>query len=647
MKLCIWYKKCLKSSHYHINQSDEFTTSSTFSEDDANQPQLVVEKRKSRIGCRLLAPTLILLTLSGGLATFLILWLTAIHGVDGQTLRTILDSRAFIANEGTNEVYGVKTARLLGLTISSATTGVVSLTAPFLVGLAGYCIAGMWLNEQENGSILLTPIQYGLLVKLLSVSGLASFFDGTRYLFIKSKNQAVAAPRLLTVAFSLAITVYSITHLISLADLWLHATSSAINYNITTYPQGLTLGYGALLQDDVLGCIHNVDGPRPHVQCPSLSYPPNLQADFAVTLNASTNFNISVPWSVNTLHDSQDLAVFVPHTSDPHLLWSAPSFGIRANCSNVTPQCSFSIDASFPYNCSTVSTDALLPQYSDDQDTSPIIDNALIFLDPNSGLSFLQFSWHLVNLSVANPFVNFDYRSRQASAFAICTVSLFNVTLSHAGDDSFVLRDADTKPFDDPYLTSTLLRSLQSTGMNQLADYLLPYAMFETNEANVIAALNQGFSRTCLGMNTYLFQDAAAQNFGLIQPTIVSRYSLVPVFVYVSLILIYSLIAIAIFIWASLIPTPVVKAPNGKEMTSLELTQCHLTDPMMIVASILHSQTGTPPEPKIGTNPVRLYAEDEQTPRLVVGIEGKSSADLGCRFRVREKARLMSNEDGL
>ncbi|TFK66896.1 hypothetical protein BDN72DRAFT_843671 [Pluteus cervinus] len=629
---------------------DELTTSDTFPENDANQPQLIVEKRKSRIGCRLLAPTLILLTLSGGLATFLILWLTAIHGIDGQTLRTILKGRAFIANEGTKEMYGFTTARLLGLTLSSATTNVVSLTAPFLVGLAGYCIGGMWLNGQENGSIRLTPIQYGLLVKLLSVAGLASFFDGTRYLFMKSKNQGVAAPRLLTTAFTLASIIYSITHLISLADLWLHATSSAINYNVATYPQDLSLRYGAALKESVLDCAAS--------SCFLTLNPVDVQNGFAISSNASKSFNISVPWSVNTLHDFQDLAVLVPHTSDPHLLWSAPSFGVRANCSNITPQCWSVTNASKTYNCSTPALEnsplmAPFPQYSGTSavDGSPLMENALIPLngsdsDSNFEPSFLQFSWPLVNSSVANQFISIDGYLR-ASAFAICTVSLFNVTLNHLGGNSFTLRDGDTKPFNNPALAALLGQGLLYTGIDQLANYLLPHAMFETNEANIIAALNQEFSRETLGMSAFLFQDAAAQDISSIQQILVSRYSLVPVFVYISLILTYSLIAIAIFIWASLIPTPVVKAPNGEEMTSLELTQCHLTDPMMIVASILHSQTGTPSEPKIGTNPVKLYAEDEHTPRLVVGIEGKSSADVGCRFRVREKVGLMSNQDGL
>ncbi|TFK66876.1 hypothetical protein BDN72DRAFT_899433 [Pluteus cervinus] len=571
------------------------------SQDGTNQPQL------RRIGCRLLAPTLILLTLSGGLATFLILWLTAIHGVDGQTLQTILKGRAFIANEGTKEMYGVTTARLLGLTISSATTNIVSMTAPFLVGLAGYCVAGMWLNGQESGTILLTPIQYGLLVKLLSVSGLASFIDGSRYLFMKPKIQGGAAPNLLTAAFTLAIITYSITHLIGLTDLWLHATSSAIIYNVTTYPQGADLGYGAVLNGSVQGCM------SVWAECPLLSNPADVQTAFAVSLNASTSLNISVPWSVNTLHDSQDMAVFVPHTSDPHLLWSAPSFGVRVNCSNITPQCLSQINTSHTYNYSTSPADnwlnSPLPQYSgaSSRDGNPIIENAIVPFHSDSRRSFLQFSWPVVNLSAANQFVSFDGNSR-ASAFAICSVSLFNVTLSHTGDYSFTLRDEDTKPFVDPHtnLVSALQAGIYFTGTNQLANYLLPYAMLETNEANIIAALNQGLSRNYLGTNAYLFQGVAAQNFSSIQPTIVSRYSLVPLFAYISLILIYSLLAVAIFIWASLIPTPVVKAPNGEEITSLELTQRHLTNPMVIVASLLHSPTGPPPDPQIGMNPGKL-----------------------------------------
>ncbi|TFK66895.1 hypothetical protein BDN72DRAFT_126825 [Pluteus cervinus] len=466
---------------------------------------------------------------------------------------------------------------------------------------------------------------------------------------MKSKNQGLSVPRMLTTAFTLAMVTYSITHLISLADLWLHATSSAIIYNVTTYPKDIHLNYGAVWRESSLECT----GSRCHLHGMEDPWEDIVQNGFAIASNASTN--ISVPWSVNTLRDFEDLAVIVPHTSDPDLRWLAPSIGMRANCSNVTPECLAGVGASPTYNCSMLATRmkqpelSQLPFYSGTStlDGSSIIENAVL---PYGDVVFLQFSWPLVRmaLSVSNRFIHFDTSilGARPCAFTMCTISMFNVTLSHTGGGSFTLRPAIMRPSYDSIMADMGPEGFVHVSMDQLANYLLPYAIFETNETNVIASLNQGFSRQFLGLNTYLFQIAPAHNFSLVQPTsIVPRYSLAPVFAYISLILIYSLIALAIFIWASLIPTPVVKAPNGEEMTSLELTQRHLTDPMMIVASILHSQsqTGTPPEPKIGTNPVEMYDEDQHTPRLIVGIEGKS-ADAGRRFRVRENAGLTSSE---
>lgn len=89
---------------------------------------LVVREKRGRIGWLILLPTVILVLLSAGLATFLLLWLTVIHGdttVGGATSATIadvFDSGAFMVDEGISLTKdGSVKGRLFGLTITTVT----------------------------------------------------------------------------------------------------------------------------------------------------------------------------------------------------------------------------------------------------------------------------------------------------------------------------------------------------------------------------------------------------------------------------------------------------------------------------------------------------------------------------------------------
>lgn len=95
-------------------------------------PSLVVHEKRGRIGCLILLPTVILVLLSAGLATFLLLWLTVIHGVPAGSdtiSATVLKTGVFLVDEGTSLTNdeSVK-ARLLGLTITTVTVRVESFS---------------------------------------------------------------------------------------------------------------------------------------------------------------------------------------------------------------------------------------------------------------------------------------------------------------------------------------------------------------------------------------------------------------------------------------------------------------------------------------------------------------------------------------
>ncbi|KAJ7310988.1 hypothetical protein DFH08DRAFT_898300 [Mycena albidolilacea] len=124
---------------------------------------------------------------------------------------------------------GGEVSPLFGLLGSTIITNIVWLLGfPVLISMAAYCIAGSWLSYQQRPRSdrpnLLTPLQYGLLFKLLSAPGPASTYEVGAY--IARRRPRVPAPAFFTHGFALVVAVLGLTYLISLADLWLHAAST-------------------------------------------------------------------------------------------------------------------------------------------------------------------------------------------------------------------------------------------------------------------------------------------------------------------------------------------------------------------------------------------------------------------------------------
>ena len=118
-------------STYHAVAQDQDThqspdTTASSVDISSDKPRLTISAERKRIGKRLIIPTLILVLASAGLATFLLLWITVIHGVPAIPEKSlssgILQSGAFLVEEGSGRNKdGTVTARLLVLTISTIT----------------------------------------------------------------------------------------------------------------------------------------------------------------------------------------------------------------------------------------------------------------------------------------------------------------------------------------------------------------------------------------------------------------------------------------------------------------------------------------------------------------------------------------------
>ncbi|KAJ7268597.1 hypothetical protein C8J57DRAFT_347037 [Mycena rebaudengoi] len=199
----------------------------------APPPQRRVAPSQHGLGWLVVIPGLIVALLSAGLATCLFLYFTL--------RRRRGDSHSFRDGFYIDEMKIGEGAPLIGLTGSTVITNVVWLGFPVLMGMVAYCVAASWMSQQQRPRSgqpnLPTPLQYGLLVKLLSAPGLGSTYQFGSYMLNHKKR--VAAPPFLTSAFALTSIVLGLTYLISIADIWLHATASVV---AVTAPSALAPG---------------------------------------------------------------------------------------------------------------------------------------------------------------------------------------------------------------------------------------------------------------------------------------------------------------------------------------------------------------------------------------------------------------------
>lgn len=186
-----------------------------------------------------------------------------------------------------------------------------------------------------------------------------------------------------------------------------------------------------------------------------------------VTDNTSPDSATALPLSVITLHDFQDLAVIVPARFDSSLVWTAPSYAIRAQCSNLTPRCTDLTVQDSPMNCSSIgwpelpfesymATAGLTSNRTPGRVLARLKDKLVghnygqadsINLPSNPQNVMVQLNWPVnVNdasgVKVPNDFVKIR-STGSANAFASCDLSFFNVTVRHAGGQYSVVGEPE------------------------------------------------------------------------------------------------------------------------------------------------------------------------------------------------------------
>ncbi|KAG8738151.1 hypothetical protein FRC12_016893 [Ceratobasidium sp. 428] len=128
-----------------------------------------------------------------------------------------------------------------------------------------------------------------------------------------------------------------------------------------------------------------------------------------------------------------------------------------------------------------------------------------------------------------------------------------------------------------------------------------------TNE-QVMAALNQELSRLALGFvsDSFIFTDAS--DVQIFRPTILGQYPLFPLLSFVTLLFIYGLIALVVFITSFGLKTDTILVPpslrdntsgNNGEVPVLEVAQLRLLSPLPLVAQVFSE----PPHASAQPNP--------------------------------------------
>ncbi|TFK60353.1 hypothetical protein BDN72DRAFT_850578, partial [Pluteus cervinus] len=612
-----------------------------------------------------------------GLGTFFLFWLTSWHG--GTSFQGAISKGAFFINEG-NKTHddGTQTARLVGLTITTLTTHIVSASAPFLVGLSAYCTVSLWvaghsgLDEQSSGHVndkLPTPLQYGLIFELATSAGIKAIYDSSRYLW-RNMRTPTSVPVAVSVAFVFTTVVYLTTHLVVLADFWLHTTTSAAFVKLTTSINSAPK-FGVAFNDSLCafaaaGCTFfdnsnhydtalefsetNISTvldslPVPDPTPDLVRY--MLQMGSEIMTNSTDG---QEPFSVILLHDYDDLAVIVLTHVNGSASWTASSFGIRAKCKNITPEANLTllgepggmIDASWTNLTSTgpirfqgrsgvMNNQGLSMAVADVGSGPRLLSN--ITLDPPHPISFpsdpptmvVQFAWNnFLPTNAPNTFITVDYFEPSiyhqsfgvSSAFTECTMDFLNLTLrwdpSQQGGE-YSLHGEPTRNT-GPFFTTMWSPLLTQYATDSLLQQVTSVAQTEPNEAIIMAAVSQMISRAAASMFAAAVFAVPVKSLFVEETVLTGRYPVAPVFAYAGTLFFYSTIALGVFFWVVSIKTQVVRMPGkgGKETTALELAHVQITDPLVVITQSFE------------------YDEDDEDPTPLQPPMDNGESDLGA-----------------
>lgn len=610
--------------HDQYDDSDEATigpgdVSSTTSmlEKSEGSASIIEGQRKIVVGMNwyLALPTLIVVIVSGGLASLLLYWLIS-HKPAWES--SIIQDGAFLLNEGITTKGDIETARLMGLTIASAASHIISYTTSFLMSLFAYRVAAKWLKastgpaERNDGHAELpTPLQFGLLSTLLSAPTPISIATSVRYLMTSKRAHS---PSTVKETLAVAITVYAISHAIGIADLWLHGVAST---SVVPLKRHITH------QNGNFSIAQNLCHPYPSdwqtVQDQCMFKDGNWVID-GLALGKLVASNSSDDLRAITLHHEHDLSVLVSPQVPEETAFNMTTFGSRAVCTSLNHLCG--MDASLDtFDCPSFGVSGFPPalQNVDDPDqlgvknqaaldtftstcdgctpTMPTVDTGTLNRDGTTPQSinpirvYMQFVWQQElgenwNKERSNPAISI-IGHQWKTMIANCSLAFYNVTLMYHKGAYKVLSET---------LSNTGLSDglAGPTSLGHYSDRLLSnvegLALSSLSAENTTARLSQELSRLSLASAAAItnIREPTTDNYHLFSG-LLGQYPVAPSLLLVGLLYLYALLALLIFLNVSLTTTSTTVTLSTKpreKIASMEIAQLTLAQPLALAAEM-------------------------------------------------------------
>ncbi|KAG9082131.1 hypothetical protein FRC06_005204 [Ceratobasidium sp. 370] len=449
------------------------------------------------------------------------------------------------------------------------------------------------------------------MLQVLSASSIISLYDAVRYWF-KPPLRRPVAPSYFTTTVVMGVVVYVTTHLIGLADLWLHSATTAVLYNVTAaaagseplmtsleFNQTYCTRFNFPPLDDV--CMVSYDGW-------AQLYPWLVDVGQSVVSNSSTD-RMAI-----TLADANDAAIIVPLTVNKLAKFKATTFGMRAHCESLNNKCNHVAGMT---NCSSIGITSIPsagatmmsvvlvpPAVHQEWNGTPLQDNNAIRYGLSVGqatnpvASVLQLRWSSqTDGSIREPNAAVDTNPIPAiTVYASCTIEVLNATVTYdgtAGDKTWALISGETVLAENRFATALIAPYSWQLVTDRLATNIQARAMISKTVEEVMSLLQQELARLALGFVSGSFIFVPATDVQTISPTILGRYPLAPLLSFVALLMIYGLIALVIFVMtinatsgSIHIPAKLRDKPDDKTIPELEIAQMRLTSPLPIVAQL-------------------------------------------------------------
>ncbi|KZP25909.1 hypothetical protein FIBSPDRAFT_1041015 [Athelia psychrophila] len=604
----------------------------------ADIPEVSNSHRQYRIPLSGRLPALMVSLSSSVLATSLICWLYIRRYRALDSGLTPLYPYITVKEPSKSSNVDADGTVLVGLLISSITTQFVSWTAPLLLVVVAYRVAIDWLEYSGRMNLpnLPTPQQYGHLINLFSIGGPCLLLEFGGYLR-DSKNR-MRVPSMLIGTYVTMVTIFMSTHIVGLADLALHSTTTS----------------GTVSSVNVVDPLGSVYGT---VKCPFDPSPFNdtvtyaMVAPIATTLEGIRTANRrSTVNSVLTYNSDDEMAyiIRVPALIPVSVSFIAPSLGISAQCIGITPNCTYSCGPNgicLLSNCidypditgigSLFTVDA--DQWSGSNLKNPFRAVWSSFLDGPPG------NYQFGNL-LSNSTGDFSFLAMA------CNITVYDIFLHYTNGSYTVVNKTTASGATTAYATYPL-RSNAATSFTVQPppiDLLLLSDLVEMNPsaADFAADFSPNVARLLLAFSAGVLQSAPAAQ--VMADGIVTRYPFIPLAIYLFSVYLYAFLALSIFIWvasagrrsAGTVGTKkqvggysTLASDSGNTMGDESLGQArelvtkaqwHISQPSSLVAALFGGTREVDGGPDADINASEEYADDK---RLAVGLHEQTEED--------------------